>query len=1345
MERRTFLKNTGLAGLFTLITPSSIIHSFTHPAFGSLLDDGFLNPSRRFAPFTWWHWMNGNISKEGITLDLEAMKGIGLGGFQLFDAGTGIVKGPVEYLSESWFTLMKHTISESQRLELEFAMHNCPGWSSSGGPWITPELSMQQLVWSETAIKGGKQVSVQLPRPVALMDFYQDSRIIAFPAKGAEAKTLKDLIKTVKVNSRPVSIDLIDGTHHDGLTVKQQSNDGYGLLELEFFEPISLSGLLVFTSRLADPHSKPTDFIIEISSDGQQFFKIADFMGGQNNFDSDGDTPAYANFEKAKAAFIRICSGETRHYSNLQLRDASQSQNWLRKAFFRGSGWQGDSKVSDNSTDYIASNSVLDITEFVDANGLLTWKAPKGNWRIVRLGHTTTKQYNHSAPTTGTGLECDKFSKEALDFHFNKMFEKLLPQFKAMGKDAKVGLLIDSYEMSEQNWTSKMVEEFQKMRNYSIIGFLPALTGRIVDSTDSTNRFLWDFKRTCSDLMAENYYDHFNMLCQNNGIESYTEPYGGQFEEMQVGSKISNNMGEFWVGLTGLWDNRDARRTIKLASSIAHTNGQKIIGAEAYTSEPGSGKWQQHPYSMKSLGDWMYTLGLNRVIFHRYAHQPHPTAVPGMTMGPWGIHFERTNTWWSAGKAWIRYQTRIQSILQQGTFIADVAYLATEEPGHSVRTMRGQLSHEIPYGFDYDFMAPETLMKASMSNAELILDDGMKYKVLVLSNEENMILSRLMQIEKLLQDGLVLLGRKPLRNPSLLQNKEQEGLFEELTTKIWGDSQTEKLEGKSYGKGKVYANISLAKVLEQLNIQPDFQFTSASSDAPINYIHKKIEQTDFYFIANKRRSEEKLVCTFRITDRVPEFWDPDNGMTVDAALYQIEGNRMKVFIDLPPVGSVFVAFRKKAVKPSIKSVYKEKKVLAELLDFPLEKPVLFEDVVNTFCISLWVKPEVDAFLTKDAFFGRTKTDYYAIFPFHGQKLFGKGHATVGLTAGRNGMVLFERETDEIIDVLSVKTPLSGWSHIAVEYLNGIPKLYLNGVLTGEGTASGKKVHHGIGKVIEDYEVNFFNGDSVPPALVESPFSLAKIIDIVSAGPNLKQLASSTLSLTAGNRIVFGQNGSYTISHYDGTEKTLKVDTAGELLNLDTNWTVSFPPKLGAPNSITLPILSSLHTNGLEGVKYFSGTASYKKSFELKHYQPLDNRRLFLDLGKVEVIAEVFLNSKSLGIVWKPPYRVEITEHLQKGTNTMEIHVTNLWPNRLIGDEQLPIENKYLKEENIHKFEVLGSGAILELPSWYKDGLEKPDGGRVTFSTWHHYHKESPLLESGLIGPVSITAVICEKA
>lgn len=1095
------------------------------------LETNFRNPPFSSGAYTWWHWMNGNITREGITLDLEAMKKAGIAGFQLFEAGSGIPLGPVESLSDEWIDLVIHAMNEAERLGLEFAMHNCPGWSSSGGPWITPEMSMQELTWTETLIEGGKTVSMQLPQPEAKLNYYEDAFVLAYPAPEVEQR---------------------------------------------------LPG-------------------------------------------------------------------------------------WKRKANFRNAWMQPDESQTTSGGTPIRSAYVLDISAHMDTSGRLNWQAPQGRWMILRLGHTAVGQQNHSAPTKATGLDCDKYSTEALDFHLEHMFGKLMPVIERFADKNKFGLLIDSYEMGLQNWTKNMPEEFQNYRGYELIQYLPAVTGRVVDDVETTEQFLWDFRRTHADLMADNYYTHFQNWCKKYNIITYTEPYGGgMLEEFQVGSRLDINMGEFWSGITVLWANVNLRRTVKLASSIAHINGQQVVGGESFTAEPESGKWQQYPFSMKTDGDWAFTQGLNRYYFHRFVHQPHPTARPGMTMGPWGVHFDHTNTWWEPGQAWLTYIARCQYMLQQGEPVADLLY-CTDEKDFTNTLIPERSAVPPPIGYDYDLINTEYLNRAEIKNGKITLPGGQQYSAVIMPTDTIL--------------------------PEIITN----GI-----------------------------------------LKPDLVLTSASGDAPLGWIHRRVGDADIYFIANRRRTYEEVLADFRVGCKQPEIWDPDTGEITKQLLYSRRNGRTQVPLQLPPGGSVFVIFRQETSSPPLTQIKRNGETIVHTAGYDTPAPGKYPSIQNNFTITTWVKPETDIALTAEQLFGKNKTDRFAIFPPDGESLYGKGHATAGLTVGRNGVALYERTSGGMNMVLSHRQPIAGWIHLAIVYRNNKPAIYIDGKQVSVGNVSPYQVHPGVGEAYQWDNASYYNGDMAGLEVSGKPLNEKEIREI-SIQPLPQPQFPYQVTCMPGNsgtdKLLLWENGNYEVLSDSNDGIQVDARQIPPPLTVKGPWKVKFPPDSGAPDEISLDTLISLHRHPVPGVKYFSGTASWYNTLNINPEYLTEDYRLFLDLGRVEVLAELYVNDRYAGCLWKPPYMTDITALLRSGDNKIEIKVTNLWPNRLIGDEQLPEENEYIYHDIQGKFAVLHNGGISKLPDWYTRGEEQPEGGRVAFSTWKHYHKDSPLLESGLTGPV----------
>jgi hypothetical protein len=1352
MKRRTFLKNSSAAGLVALITPTGIIRrSSQMPDAGSLATN-FLTPPASARPQTWWHWMNGNVTADGITRDLEAMQQIGLGGFQNFDAGTGIPKGPVQYLSPEWLKLKEHTIKEAERLGLEFTMHNCPGWSSSGGPWITPELAMQQVTWSEAYVDGGKTVTLTLPKPLTRLGYYRDVQVLAFPSLPGEV-SLPKLIRQVTASNGAVDSKLLSGESLEGATIRPAEGTKSAYLQLEFNEPFEARSI-AFVSKSVPGASESGGqggfgggpaFTLEASDDGSQFRKVA---AGTLSRSADDDF-TMKEFTATKARFFRLTTATARNLSQMRFSGTPRLTDWMKKVNTVFNGVEVAPASANLDSVAIKPESIVNITQYMDKEGALNWNAPAGQWTILRIGFTPLGALNRSAPDTGVGLECDKYSKTAITFHFNKMMVNLLPTLSSLAQKGKVGLLIDSYEIGMQNWTPEFPQEFRKRAGYDLVNYLPTLTGRLVGSVDTTERFLWDFRRIQADLMADNYYGQFTELCHQHNLIAYTEPYDrGPMEEMQIGARVDVNMGEFWNGLSTLFQNNwTMRRTTKLAASIAHINGKgdekpQVVGAEAFTGEPESSRWQEYPFAMKATGDKMFTQGLNRIIFHRYAHQPHPTALPGMTMGPWGIHFDRTTTWWSVGKGWVNYLSRCQYLLQQGLFVADLAYFTGESGGLYTKVSPDELNPAPPQGHDYDLINAEVILRrVKIENQRIVLPDGMSYRVLVLQDYKTITLELLRKLRELVNQGMCLVGAKPERTLGLRDYAAGEPEFKQIVSELWGNINGTTLTENRVGKGSVYWGVPLLTVLEKLSVKPDFEVSSRSGDAPITYIHRQIGQTDLYFLANQRRTTEELVCTFRVNGRQPELWDANTGTSTALDIYEVADGRMRVPVQLDPSGSVFVVFREPVAGKQLQSVLKDAKQLLTTKPFPTVARTLYKDVTNNFSIAFWAKPESNVMLSTRNFMDNIAdpwTDYYTIYPPSGNDLYGEGHETCGLTVGRNGVAVWHHGAGKPAFILAAPTAISGWSHIALVYQAGAPSVYVNGKLIQRGESNGRPIHPGIGKAYLNEGASYYNGDMSTPQLVPEVLNETQIQKLAAELPNVEQpIPIVAIAGTKKAGLMVWQDGRYTLRDNAGRDTTFQVSGLGKAIMLTRSWQVRFPPDLGAPATITLPRLASLHTHADEGVKHFSGTATYSQTVSFPANKLGSSKRVWLDLGRVEVIAEVRVNGKEMGILWKRPYQVDVTEAIKAGTNTIEIRVTNLWPNRLIGDEYRPEEAKYTPGGGASGFASLSNGAIEQLPDWYQQGKPKPAGGRITFTTWKHYTKDSPLLESGLIGPVTL--------
>ena len=1338
MKRRTFMQSFA-AGTLTLVVRGPHVALAADAAGEESLETAFRSLPASARPKTWWHWMNGNITRDGITRDLEAMHRAGIGGFQIFQVGTGIPKGPVNYGSSEWLHLLQHAMAEADRLGLEYDMMNCPGWSSSGGPWITPELSMQQLTWSETHVAGGKEIDVQLPEPYKKRDYYRDALVLAFPSLEGEERPLKDLLSYVTSSSGEVDASLLnDGDLSKGVDIRPASGGQPAYLQLEFAEPYAARSIEVYTTvpRNAGHSFRFPSMALEASDDGAQFRKVCDL--GVVRPRGPIEVPAVVNFPLTRAKYFRLVSSGPDSIAEIRMSGAVRILDWPLKANFAHR--EGQKPYSPTGAvpkgSVIDPASVVDITRHMDSSGRLQWQAPAGNWTILRMGQTTTGVENHPAPDGGLGLECNKYSRAAYDYHFNHFFGELLPTLSSLASKGQAGATIDSYEVGMQTWTEEYPQEFQRRRGYGLRKYLPAMTGRVVGSGEMSDRFLWDIRRTDADLMDDYYYGRFAELCHQHGLKAYAEPYsGGPFEEIQAGSKLDIPMGEFWVG-------RGNHYSIKLASSIGHVYGKPIVGAESYTGAPMFAKWQEYPYAMKGQGDWMYTQGLNEFIFHVYAMQPHPTARPGMTMGPWGWMHSRTNTWFVRESAWLDYVNRCQHLLRQGLTVADLVYFAGVEVPVDTPVLPDQLNPTPPLGYYYDVTDAEGILnRMKAESGHIVLPDGMSYRLLVLPEDRAITLDLLRKIRDLVRDGAVVVGPKPERAPGLTGYPGSDLELQAIASEVWGDLDGTTSTERSFGKGRVFWRQPMTAVLGKLNIKPDFDFTSRSGDAPINYIHRRTGDADIYFVANRRRQSEELVCTFRVESKRPEVWNPETGEITPAEVYDLVDGGVRLPLRLGPAGSLFVVFRSPAETRRLQAITRNGAALAGTKSFPALQPGRYRDVTNNFTIGVWVKPEVDLGLPPggaptgiSSFF---TPESFVIYPPAGGVIYGKGHAASGLTAGRDGVIVYERSDGRPSPVVVARMPLSGWTNLVVVYNAGVPSLYVDGKLVQHGKKSDHVVHPGLGEAFERDGAAYFHGSMSEPKLFTEALDQGRIAQMVEAGvPKPEEPPALELAGNGKPELLIWQNGRYALHRNSGGASSMQISGIDAPREIRGPWHVSFPPNLGAPPEVTLPELISLHRHAEASVRYFSGTATYTNRFHVANNAMAGGKRLYLDLGRVEVFAEVRLNGKSLGVLWRPPRRVDVTEAVRPGENNLEVLVTNLWPNRLIGDEHLPPENEYEQTRSLF------GGPIKKLPAWYVEGKPKPPGGRITFTTWKHFDKNSPLLESGLVGPVLLrTAVL----
>ncbi len=1179
---------------------------------------GFASPPDSAAPRTWWHWMNGNVTREGIKADLEAMHKAGVRSATIVTIGYKTPPGPVKYLSPEWLALVKFAAEEGRKLGITIGMGNCAGWSSTGAPWVKPSESMLMVVSSETSTEGPRHFAETIPVPRSPRDpgkfsslfaqpgptgvFYRDLKVVAFSTPDVDQVTMDSFSPTI-TGSDPA----FDGTKiNHGVSSLPFAKPGHPqYVQIAFAQPFQLRTLSVYFDQEFRGHG-----VIEASDDGQNFHSLRSFVSRAFSGLQSYEVPV------TSARFYRLVfqqgdgpNGRVQ-IARLNLIPAPRVDDYRGKAMaadrINGNEFDDETTPDVPPEMVVQPNKTIDLTARMDKSGKLDWNVPPGKWTILRFGYTPTGVGNHPAPPEGTGPEIDKLSRSAAKDYWDGLVPKLKSSLGPLLGDSFDHVLIDSYEVGVQNWTPAFREEFRKRCGYDMFDYLPVLAGRIVGSSEKSERFLWDFRRVIAALFAENYYDYFEVLAHQSGLKLELEPYGnGPFDELRSGRDADRVMGEFWWPVPTLG-------SVRIAASVAHTYGKTLAGAESFTSADGG--YEMSPPTMKALGDLAYANGINSFTFHRYTHEPWMNRWPGMTMDPWGSNLERTNTWYGISTAWMTYLSRCQYLLQQGLVVNDVLSFEGEDEPATPRDLT------LKPGYSYDSCDTDTLLhRLSVKDGRFVLPDGMSYRLLVLPAAKKMTPELLQKLKELVDAGATIIGSKPVGSPSLIGYPQCDDTVKHLADELWDG-------------GKIISAKSPEDVLASLGVKPDFQ--SDAGDFP-PYLHRIVGGTDFYFVSNQQGTSLDSDCVFRVTGKTPELWHPDTGAIEKVACFSDDGSLTHIHLRLDPAGSVFVVFRPGTPSP----------------DHPisLSKAGGFTPInADTLTINRAVVGDVQKGETRDV------TSLIAAKVSEGRLLFLA--AAKGLPA----------------------PPHPAGASLEVDYtLNGRP-----------GTRILQE-----GETIDIHEPHF-----------EFPDSALHLDD------------------TGAVQLEAWTPGTYTIAMARGGAVSKDVAVPAPVA-VDGSWDVSFPPNWGAPPKITLDQLASLSDNANPGVKYFSGTATYTKTVPIPAESLGDGHRLYLDLGDVEVMAQVKLNGHDFGTLWKPPYRIDITGVAKPGDNALEVKVTDLWPNRLIGDDMLPPDAEYNSDLSIKAW-----------PQWLLDGKPSPTG-RLTFSNWRHWTKDDSVIPSGLIGPV----------
>lgn len=926
------------------------------------LEQQFRDPPGSARPRVWWHWMNGNISKDGIAKDFAWMKRVGIGGVQNFDANLDtpqVVDKRLVYMHPEWKEAFRFAVNEADRLGLEFAIASSPGWSETGGPWVKPEDAMKKLVWSETVVQGGKRFTGRLaapPRTTGAFQTIAGSGSLA-DMMGGNKKPAPSAGGDVRVLAWPDSagadpVPAMTGPDGKPLDAALLADDdlstGTGLVldpakpatvTIQYSQPRTVRSARIYVARgwmmwigaLVAPR-------IEASEDGASWRKVADVPVS--------NVPTTVSFPPVTASRFRVVFAPPAGFNpaalfskpapgidpastpygnlgmlarlplnlgDLRLSSAPRIDQAEVKAGFQIAPDYYALKTDAPEATGIDPKQIIDLTDRLKPDGSLDWTPPMGNWRVVRFGWSLVGTTNHPATEEATGLEVDKFDGAAV----RRYIDHYLGMYRdaaggdMVGKRGVSAILTDSIEVGASNWTPAMIGQFKRLRGYDPVPWMPALTGAIVGSREQSDRFLYDFRRTLADLLASEHYGTVASVARENGMIVYGEalengrPSLG--DDMAMRRHATIPMSAMWTHSREEGPAGNYLADIKGAASVAHIYGQNLVATEALTSAVQY--WAHGPDYLKRVIDAAFLQGLNRPVIHTSVHQPVDDKVPGLSLGMFGQYFNRHDAWAELAKPWVDYLSRTSLMLQQGRNVADVAYFYGEE-GPLTQLYKNQRVPDAPKGHAYDFVNADALTGALANDgAELVSIGGARYKAIYLGGtSRKMTLPVLRKLAALVEGGATVIGRAPEADPGLAGDAAE---YAALVARLWpgGGSAT-------VGKGRVIVSDDIDAALAGIGVAPQFRFTGAAEGASIPFVHRKLADGDSFFLVNQKDRTETIDARFRVTGKAPELWNAETGKA-EPVSYRIEGGETVVPLTLRADDSVHVVFRKPSVADAL--------------------------------------------------------------------------------------------------------------------------------------------------------------------------------------------------------------------------------------------------------------------------------------------------------------------------------------------------------------------------------------------------------------------------------------------
>ena len=870
------------------------------------LETGFITAPDSIQTSVYWYWISDNISKEGVIRDLESMKKVGvnrafIGNIWQDDVPAGRVK----IFTDEWWDILHAALKRATELNIEIGIFNSPGWSQSGGPWVKPGQAMRYLTSSQKIIKGPYKFNSKLLQP---QKSFQDVSVIAYPVNDGFLADIRDLKPAVSSTTAIAGLSKVMD-HNDSTAIFFENNKPY-TIDITTARTYTALSLVIIPAR----RRMTLEGDLQVKRNGA-YATVKHFVIDRSNdasnvgFDPYG--PAAISIPATASNNFRLLftGSDNGGIAEIKIASTPVVENYIEKTlakmwqtpfpYWNAYQWQQQPVVDDNR--YIIDPAkVVDISKYMAADGTLTWNVPAGNWIIERTGMTPTKVTNSPASKEGTGLETDKMSQEHIAAHFNAFLGEIIRRIPAADRKTWKVTVEDSYETGGQNWTDGLAEKFKKNYGYDPTPYTPVLQGKVVGSADRSDRFLWDLRRFIADRVAYDYVGGLREISHKHGLTTWLENYGhwgfpGEF--LQYGGQSDEVGGEFWtVGMLGNIENR-------AASSSAHIYGKTKVSAESFTS--AGSPYASYPALLKQRADRFFTEGVNNTLMHVFISQPYEDKAPGVNAF-FGTEFNRLNTWFYDMDIFLKYLKRCNLMLQQGKYVADVAYFISED----APKMTGVQEPELPQGYSFDYINGEVIRtRLSVKNGKLILPDSMQYSILVLPKLTTIRPQLLLKIKELVQQGAVVLGPKPVSSPSLQDYPAADEQVSKLADELWGDINGTSIKTNKVGKGMIISNMQLQEALDLIKVIPDVRIAQNKSTL---FIHRKLVDGSVYFISNQENKAVEIAPQFRVTGKRPELWDAVNGSVRELPQYTQSNGVTTVPLRLAPSESAFIIFRQDA-------------------------------------------------------------------------------------------------------------------------------------------------------------------------------------------------------------------------------------------------------------------------------------------------------------------------------------------------------------------------------------------------------------------------------------------------